>query len=246
MDTLLDVCEPLFNLMCRLNRTASLPGLNDADSTKAEIKTLFEAMRTRSNAISPTLAEQFRQVEQPLIFFVDFMIKESPFPFAGRWKELAFEQGEMAGDEKFFELLDLTLSDKSDAATERLIIYYTCIGLGFTGWYASQPEYLRKKMREIYDRVRTKTGDVDASRICGEAYDRVDTRDLIEPAGTRVLGIAIAMVGVLVVLMVVNGFLYWRGASELSHALTDIKHINPNAGIAANTDEASPGAEVQP
>ena len=50
---------------------------------------------------------------------------------------------------KFFDLLDETLNDPSDEATERLKIFYTCLGLGFSGWYAGQSEYLRGKMLDI-------------------------------------------------------------------------------------------------
>ena len=51
------------------------------------------------------------------------------------------------------ESLDETLAEKGSEADERLEVYYACLGLGFQGWYAGQPEFLRKKMSEIAPRI---------------------------------------------------------------------------------------------
>ena len=115
------------------------------------------------------------------------MISEIGLSWAREWKELAFEHQEMAGDEKFFDLLEETLKDKSPAANQRLAVFYTCIGLGFTGWYTGQPEYLRRKMKEIAARLQAGGQIADAARICADAYEKVDTRDLIEPPGTQLM-----------------------------------------------------------
>ena len=66
--------------------------------------------------------------------------------FSPQWQKepLAFERNELAGDEKFFDLLEETLNDSSEEATEQLAVYHICMGLGFTGIYARQPEQLRK------------------------------------------------------------------------------------------------------
>ena len=85
----------------------------------------------------------------PIIFFVDSIIAESKLSCAGQWHQdrLAYEQNELAGDEKFFDLLDETLNDPSPEATERLVIYYVCLGIGFTGWYATQPGICGRKWK---------------------------------------------------------------------------------------------------
>ena len=97
-------------------------------------------------------------MEQPLVFFVDSAWSaESKVPFAAKWNNdpsWPTASTNWPGDEKFFDLFDETLKEQSDDANERLSVYYTCIGLGFTGWYAGQPEYLRKKMLEIAPRIR--------------------------------------------------------------------------------------------
>ena len=36
------------------------------------------------------------------------------------------------------------MKENGDDASERLAVFYVCIGLGFTGIYFKQPEFLRK------------------------------------------------------------------------------------------------------
>src|SRR5690349_20375456 len=108
---LLDLCEPLFQYICRLNRSARKGGNYELSQVQSEIKGyLAEA---KSKATGANLTDQFEKIELSLMFYCDFMIKESALPWARDWKELAFERHEMAGDEKFFDLLEETLKDKS-------------------------------------------------------------------------------------------------------------------------------------
>jgi type IV/VI secretion system ImpK/VasF family protein len=218
---LLDLCEPLFQYICRLNRSARKGGNYELSQVQSEIKGyLAEA---RGKALSANLSEAFDKIELPLLFFCDFMIKESPLPWAREWHELAFERHEMAGDEKFFDLLEETLKDKSPSANERLAVYYTCMGLGFTGWYTGQPEYLRRKMKEIAARLQAAGQFSEAQKICADAYEKVDTRDLIEPPGTKLIGIAIALVGLVIVLFFAYGYLYHDSSKKLRESLESLR-----------------------
>jgi type VI protein secretion system component VasF len=219
--TLLELCEPLFQYMCRLNRSARKGGNYELGQVQAEIKALLADAKGKS--VGANLSEPFEKIELPLMFFCDFMIKESALPWAREWRELAFERHEMAGDEKFFDLLEETLKDHSPAANDRLAVFYTCIGLGFTGWYTSQPEYLRRKMKEIAARLQAAGMFSEAQRICADAYEKVDTRDLIEPPGTKLLGIAIVLVGLIIVLFVMYAFLYSDSAKALNASLQKIQ-----------------------
>jgi len=219
--TLLELCEPLFQYACRLNRSGRKGGSFEPSRVRAEIDAFFEDMRSKASA-DPNLTSQYDKIEMPLIFFVDFMIKESSLSFARQWQEIAYEHNELAGDEKLFDLLDETLADPSQAATERLAVYYTCLGLGFTGWYTGQPEYLRKKQLEISARIRTMMDVDEASRICPEAYENVDTSDLVQPPGMKLLGIFVALLGMAVVMFIANFFLFRTTASDLQAALNRI------------------------
>lgn len=218
---LLVVCEPLFQYVCRLNRSARKGVELDARTVRSELEDLFKEMEDTAGS-DPDLLMQFEKVKMPLMFFTDFMIKESGLNFSGDWEEMAKDYGEFAGDEKFYDLLDETLGESSAAANERLAVFYTCMGLGFTGFYTGQPEYLRRKMSEIAGRIRGMMDVDETIRVCPEAYENVDTSDLIEPPGTKLTGIAIAMIGLVLVVFAVNITLFIQSHSELQESLDTI------------------------
>jgi len=168
------------------------------DQVRNEIKRILEVIRAES-LNKAELTGQYEKIELALIFFVDFVIKESKLTFAYDWYELGRERNELAGDEKFFDLLDENLVDSSDAATERLVIFYTCIGLGFTGVYTGQPESIQRLMSKISARISGMMDADEKSYICPEAYENVDDRDFVEPPSTKLVGIGIALIGLIVV-----------------------------------------------
>jgi len=243
--TLLELCEPLFQYVCRLNRSGRKGGSFEPARVRSEIEGIFEEMKRKASA-DGGLIGQYEQIELTLIFFVDFMIKESNLSFARQWQELAYERNELAGDEKFFDLLDETLADPTQAATERLGVYYTCLGLGFTGWYTGQPEYLRKKQLEISARIRSIMDVDEAARVCPEAYENVDTSDLVQPPGMKLMGIALALVGMIIVVFVANFLLYRSTASGLQDSLRKIISRQPSAPAPAQPVPAAAPATTAP
>src|SRR6185295_4922356 len=159
--TLLELCEPLFQYVCRLNRSARKGVRPELSVVRTEIKTILADMKSKA-ASDRSLVTQYDKIELPLVFFVDFMVKECAGSAARQWQDLGAERKELAGDERFFDLLDETLKEPGEAAAERLAIFYVCMGLGFTGWYTGQPEFLRRKMLEISARIRAMM-DTDSS-----------------------------------------------------------------------------------
>lgn len=220
--TLPELCEPLFQYVCRLNRSVRKGVRPDVTQARTELKSIFADMKSKA-ASNPALANQFEKVRLPLIFFVDFMVRDMN-AFGRGWTDLANEESppQLGGDEKFFDLVDETLKEPGDAAAERLAVLYTCIGLGFTGWYQGQPEYLRKKALEISSRIRSAMELDESAKVCPEAYEHVNTADLVEPPGSRLLGVAIAMVGLLLVVFAMNVALYLDHRSKLDGSLRAI------------------------
>ncbi len=204
---------------------------------QAEIKGLLA--QARGKAIGANLGQQWDQIELLLMFFSDFMIKESALPWAREWHELAFERHEMAGDEKFFDILEETLKDRSPNANDRLAVFYVAMGLGFSGWYTGQPEYLRRKMKEIAARLQSAGQFAESQRICPDAYEKVDTRDLVEPPGTKLIGIAIALVGLMIVLFFAYGFLYRDSSTKLIGATKQIIDQSKEAAADTSAKEVS-------
>jgi len=233
--TLLELCEPLFQYMCRLNRLARSSSTLEMDQVRNEIKKIFEAMKAEA-LNNPALTTQYEKIELPLLFFVDFMIKESKLTFAYDWYELGRERNELAGDEKFFDLLDENLEDTSDAATERLVIFYTCLGLGFTGVYAGQKDGIQRLMSKISARI---SGMIDAdekSYICPEAYENVDARDFVEPPSTKLVGIGITLIGLIVVWSIAYFCLLKWTLDDVSNSLETIIKYEKSAYVTESTD----------
>lgn len=219
--TLVEVCEPLFQYVCRINRSARKGSSPEIAQVKAEIKTLLAECKARAQ--SNRLAEPYDKIEITLLYFVDFMVRESKLSFAKQWQDLAHERNKLAGDEDFFDQLDETLKDPSESATERLGVFYTCMGLGFTGWYTGQPDFLRRKMSEVSSRLR---GLMDADRsakICPESYEHVNTADLVQPPSRKLVGVAIVLLGLGITLAAANVVLYLDKRGVLTSALKDLR-----------------------
>jgi len=243
--TLLELTEPLFQYVCRLNRLARKSGkVSSADTAffskgaptspshlgtmdyavaRSEVKALLDEMRQKANA-DLRLATQYQKVELPLVFFVDSMISESNLGFAAQWNQnrLAYDRNELAGDEKFFDLLDETLKDSGDDASERLAVFYTCLGLGFTGIYFRQPELLRKTMLTIAPRIRHLAEMDQTAKICPEAYDGVDTRNLVEPPSSKMVLIGIVFLCFTLAVVVSYFWMYRASSKTLQSSLNQI------------------------
>ncbi|MBN2271789.1 MAG: DotU family type IV/VI secretion system protein [Sedimentisphaerales bacterium] len=220
--SLLGLCEPAFQYVCRLHRSAQKGCTLDIHKVRSEIKQILDQTKSTA-AAKPEAASQYEKVELPLIFFIDFMAKERKLGFGADWVELASERQELAGDEKFFDLLDIELADPSKAATERLAVYYTCLGLGFTGIYFDEPEMIRKLMSRISARLAGITDGGQKSYLCPQAYENVDTRDFTEPPGRKLTYVAIGLVSLVIVWLVVYVGYFWSAARQVSK---DLKIVN--------------------
>ena len=169
-------------------------------------------------------SSDLRKMELPLIFFVDSMISESGLPFAAEWNQnrLAYDRQELAGDEKFFDLLDETSKESSEDAAERLAIFYICIGLGFTGIYFKQPEFLRKTMLSIAPRIRHLVENDQNARICPETYEGVDTRDLVEPPGSRMVIVGMIFAGFTLAVLISYFVMYHQASKNLNNSMEEV------------------------
>lgn len=223
---LLDVCEPLFQYTCRLNRSARKGGDHRPEEVRAELKNILADISTKSRS-DATLANQLDKdrggIYLVLLFFADFMVRNSSLPFAMKWDDLAAEEKppQLGGDEKFFDMLDKTLADRSEGAAERIAVFYTCMGLGFTGWYTGQPEHLRRKMMECSLRLRGQINADESTPVCPESYN-ADTRTLFKPIGSSLLGITIALVVLMIAIFAGNVYVYHVTASDLWEKLQQI------------------------
>jgi hypothetical protein len=243
---LTELCEPLFQYVCLLNRSARKGAAYDRDQVRGELEMMFADMAGKA-ASDPALRPQYELVEAPLLFFVDGTIRDSSLPFAHDWHEMAHDRSDLRdsdGGAEFFDLLDDTLRDQSYASMERLSIFYACLGLGFTGWYSGQPEFLRKRMLEIATRTRSPTEVDSASRIVPEAYEHVNTSNLIDPPGASLMGIGIALVGLIIVLFVTNLYLYHSSSQTLNDAIGSIIEMGKTSAETGPRASGSPAPQA--
>jgi type VI protein secretion system component VasF len=257
---LLELCEPFFQYLCRLNRAGRLsaasggaggsgatalfsrsseggftpagPGPRPlqmgAAAARSEILRTLQEM-ARKAASDYRLSEQVRQIELPLKFFADSHIAESKLPFAAEWNNnrLAYDHNELAGDEKFFDIVEETLRDKSAEATERLAVYFQCLGLGFTGAFPNQVELLRKYMNDLTPRVQPLMDKDHLAQVCPEAYRGVDTTNLIPPESNNLVIVGILFACFLVAAFVAFFTLYSQASKSLKTALDVVEQHDP-------------------
>ncbi len=237
--TLLDACEPLFQKVCELNRMGrNGAGTMDFQTLRREITGQIDAVR-RVILGDPNLDRHWNKLEMPVLFFVDSMISESAISAAADWNKhrMAYDYKELAGDEKFFDLLREELKDTSSEASVRIGFYYTCIGVGFTGYFAGGPGHLRSLMIEMIKRVDPTVLAEDHLRLCPEAYENLDLRDLREPPPIRASILLAFFLALSAIFLAVNIFLFSEATLQLrsdlarilSHALenTTLKSLLP-------------------
>lgn len=228
--SLITHCDPLFQTICRYNRIArkGSGATQDYTQVRTEIEEQFEVLaRTARGDIA--LGEQYRRVELPLIVFVDAMMAESALPFAQKWSNsrIAFGRNELSGDEKFFTLLEETLQEKKEGTDERLAIFYICLGLGFTG--GNPPDYLRKKMDELAQRVRAYVDIDESAFITPASYQHTNIANLPLPMAASLVPLLIILAGLLLVVVAVNVYTFNSAAAELTESLKAITTHNPAA-----------------
>ncbi len=117
------------------------------------------------------------------------------------------------------------------------------MGLGFSGWYQGQPEYLRKKSLEVSARIRPYMDADSSARICPEAYEHVNTSDLVEPPGKRLVLVMIALVGLAAVVFVANIVAYRDSRGKLADALDEIRNSPAGQGPAGRAGPHAGGTE---
>jgi type IV/VI secretion system ImpK/VasF family protein len=221
---LLELYEDTFQYVCRLNRAAKAESQPDYVRVRGEIKALFADV-VRNASTDVRLLNQVKRLELPMVFFIDNLICTSRLKFATRWSEnrLAKERNELAGDERFFDFLEQDLTDTSEEAAERLSIYYTLLGLGFTGMYQAQPEQIRRYLDQIFPRVRPWMDPDPSAKICEDAYRHTDTRLLTEPPNKKIILVSILFVFVSLSILALCYGLYAKAASDLTVSIKQIE-----------------------
>lgn len=226
--SLAEICEPFFLFVCRINTAARKGVALDERHIRSQLEQELAELHARAADAggSSNLRRQAEQIERPLIYFFDSIMVRSPL---GRnWRELSFERGWRGYDQDFFVLLDETLRDQSDEATARLEVFFTCLGLGFEGFFEGQPERIAEYKNDIARRLRGERliDTALSARLCPDAYDSTDTSDdLVKPVGGTIGGVGVLAVGLLIVFVLTVFVGYYLTSRELQQTLREITQI---------------------
>jgi type VI protein secretion system component VasF len=223
--TLLELYEPLFQYICTFNRNARGGGQLHFETTRDEILTLLNEITAQANE-SAKLATQAAAMRMPIIYFVDSMISESRAPFAREWNagRLAFEENVRAGDQLFFEEeLEPTLADNSEEATERLAVFFVCLGLGFTGDLIGESgqKALKNYSQKIFVRIKSMVETDPRAKISKEAYF-ADERTLTEPPSRKFILLSILFICCALGVLVLYGVMYAQAKKDFSKSVNAV------------------------
>jgi len=220
-----EACEPIFLRICELNRIGRTGGIcPDFTALRSEMLSLLADVSKTMKADS-SLERHWNPLELPLIFFIDSMISESQLPVASEWnrKRLAYERKELAGDQKFFDLLNSALADPGVDATARIPVFYTCLGLGFLGMHAGHPEDVVKPMADLAARIEPPVTEGVDKKITPEAYDHVDLRNLIQPKPIKTWLLVALFMGSLLLVLALGAYTLQKTSLQLRYDLKTIQ-----------------------
>ncbi|MDR2480861.1 MAG: DotU family type IV/VI secretion system protein [Spirochaetaceae bacterium] len=143
MTELEKLCNPVFLCICNYWQLASITNEIEKDKFQQDITALLDSAKQKAE-LDPVLAQEYAWIEKPLVFFIDYMVKEGRFPFREEWRELSRNYQELSGDEKFFNLLTETLEQPDLHNSSAL--FYIMLGLGFDGAYRYDRGYVSQCM----------------------------------------------------------------------------------------------------
>ena len=144
------LCYPIFQRICNYWQLSRITNMVDRKAFLEDILLLLKEAETKASK-DPLLDREFAWIEKPLVFFIDYMVKEGRFTFKDEWWELSRNYNELSGDEKFFDLLEDTL--KNPDYEKSVILFYIMLGLGFDGVYRYNNKYIEQCMRHCMSKA---------------------------------------------------------------------------------------------
>ena len=219
---LLQLCEPTFMYICKVNRIYRNGGKLDLHKVEADIADLRGEIQSKLIQEDSILNQQFESIELAYIYFIDSMLVGSGMTEWNDNRIAVSEFNRRAGDNEFFDLMYDAEAEVGDDADSKLAFYYSCIGLGFTGMYEDDPKHLHDIMQRLEPRVRVFMDRDVISRITPEAYSHNLEMNVAPESAPRYLGLLFLAVGAVIAITISIFYLYIDAFSSLSGVLTKI------------------------
>ena len=219
---LLELCEPTFLYICKVNRVYRNGGTLELKKVLLDIANLREDIQTKLSQEGSALNEQFASIELAYVYFIDSMLVGSGITDWNDNRISVTEFNRLAGDNEFFDLLYDAEAEVGDDADSKLAFYYCCIGLGFTGMYFEEPDRLHDIMQRLEPRVRNFVDRDVISRITPEAYSHNMEINVSPDTAPRYLGLMLLAIGTVAAIMFSIFYLYIDAFSGLTKVLNKI------------------------
>jgi type VI protein secretion system component VasF len=145
-----EACHPVFVCFCNNLQLSEAGNPPTMEKFREEIERALERAKYRCET-DPVLSRDYQRVELPMVFFIDYMVKEGNFPFKNEWRELSRNYNELSGDEKFFNLLSEALNNPNSKNT--IPVFFNMIRLGFDGVYENDIKSIEKIMRQCLAKI---------------------------------------------------------------------------------------------
>lgn len=219
---LLQLCEPTFLYLCKVNRIYRNGGSLDVATVRADISDLCEGIQAALLQEDRELNEQYAAIELSFIYFIDSMLVAAGLTEWNDCRIAVNEYNRRAGDNEFFDFLCDAEAETDEASDAKLAFYYCCIGLGYVGMYEDDLDRLHDIMRRLEPRVRPFMDRDVLSRITPEAYKH-NLEIVVSPdAVPRYLGILLLAGGTILAIVISIIYLYFDAFSGLSNVLSRI------------------------
>jgi type VI protein secretion system component VasF len=221
------LCNPLFLAICNYWQLACINSPVELESFREHILALLEDTRERAGQ-DDDLAREFALIEKPLIFFIDYMVREGRFSFRDNWYILARGYNELSGDEKFFDLLEETL--KNPDARNSAPLFFVMLALGFDGMYRRNQGHIQRCLSLCAEKAGTDF-DIFSTPIVAETKKKPGIFSRRRRPGVRFALIASALF--MAVCLAFNLAVFIRNTSEYRRLLekTVSDSIPPVSGL---------------
>lgn len=199
--------QPVFEFICESSRLARNRARLDPTELRRRAITILSDVADTARR-DPSLAGHVQSLQTPIKHFIDGMMARHVLqsPQSEEWHEnrLGYEASRH-GDQAFFDSLKEALREPpSPAAAERLMVYYTCLGLGFQGVESSSR--IRELLDELQPKIRQFLDFDRPEKLSPPAYQGLDERDLVRPPRERRLA---TIAAVLCAILAGTGLYAW-------------------------------------
>jgi hypothetical protein len=270
-----ELCEPLFLLVCRVSRAARLGSPPAVDLIQNAARVRAEVLRILHSAAATAAATEDRvggaglgRVRRPLELFVDDVMSRH-FNRSGKRGDSGADNGADTGADNgadigaesgganawlplaepgpgFFVLLDFALVETDAGSAERLMIFYTCLALGFAGSGADADRPTEPYLAKLTARLGSRFDSDETTPICAGAYRHTDRRPLSEPVGGQLAALVLVAAALVLLVLSLNGTLYFLRVGSLQRDLDTFRQAASAATPATASLHAGNGQGTAP